>query len=298
MATIGLSKPYYAIYSNEGSTVTYSDGGLIGKATEMTLELEGAEANNLYADNGIAESDNQFAGGTLTLSTDALLPTPMLAILGLKQEAMDLEGVSTSTPQWIVYDDDQAIPYVGFGGIIKAQQSGKTKWIAIVFTKIQFSNPGISAVTQGETIEWQTKELTATVMRDDTVKHTWQMQSTPMDSEADAEAAIKDALGITNPNPTLGTLTVSSAAGSETGETEITVEPTITYGNHYVYQTGASVTLPKTYGEDVSTGGWVAWNGMDGIVATTGNEIGIVEADASNKAVAAGKTTVTANGGT
>ena len=40
MATIGLSKPYYAIYSNDGNTVTYSDGGLIGKATELTLELE------------------------------------------------------------------------------------------------------------------------------------------------------------------------------------------------------------------------------------------------------------------
>ena len=68
---------------------------------------------------------------------------------------------------------------MGFGGIIKAKQSGVTKWIAVVLTKIQFANPGINAVTQGETIEWQTKELTATVMRDDSTKHKWQMQSTP-----------------------------------------------------------------------------------------------------------------------
>ena len=296
MAKIGLSKPYYAIYSSTGSTVSYSDGGLIGKATELTLELEGADANILYADNGPAESDNQFAGGTLTLSTDDLLPEPMMAILGLKQEAMDLDGATTTSPQWIVYDDDQTIPYVGFGGIIKKQISNVTKWVAVVFKKVQFANPGIDAVTQGETIEWQTTELTANVMRDDTAKHAWQMQSTPMDTEADAEAAIKDALNITNPSPTLGTLTVSSAAGSATGETSITVTPTITYGNHYVYQTGASVTLPSTYGTDVSTG-WTAWNGMDDIAATTGNEIGIVEANAQNQAVAAGKTTVTANGG-
>lgn len=296
MAKIGLSKPYYAIYSSTGSTVSYSDGGLIGKATELTLELEGADANILYADNGPAESDNQFAGGTLTLSTDDLLPEPMMAILGLKQEAMDLDGATTTSPQWIVYDDDQTIPYVGFGGIIKKQISNVTKWVAVVFKKVQFANPGIDAVTQGETIEWQTTELTANVMRDDTAKHAWQMQSTPMDTEADAEAAIKDALNITNPSPTLGTLTVSSAAGSTTGETSITVTPAITYGNHYVYQTGASVTLPSTYGTDVSTG-WTAWNGMDDIAATTGNEIGIVEANAQNQAVAAGKTTVTANGG-
>lgn len=296
MAKIGLSKPYYAIYSSTGSTVSYSDGGLIGKATELTLELEGADANILYADNGPAESDNQFAGGTLTLSTDDLLPEPMMAILGLKQEAMDLDGATTTSPQWIVYDDDQTIPYVGFGGIIKKQISNVTKWVAVVFKKVQFANPGIDAVTQGETIEWQTTELTANVMRDDTAKHAWQMQSTPMDTEADAEAAIKDALNITNPSPTLGTLTVSSAAGSTTGETSITVTPAITYGNHYVYQTGASVTLPSTYGTDVSTG-WTAWNGMDDIAATTGNEIGIVEANAQNQAVATGKTTVTANGG-
>ena len=110
MATIGLSKPYYALYQESGGTVTYSGGGLIGKATEMSLELEGADANILYADNGPAESDNQFAGGTLTISTDDLLPEPMLAILGLVEEEMTLEEASTATPKWIVYNDDQASP--------------------------------------------------------------------------------------------------------------------------------------------------------------------------------------------
>lgn len=296
MAKIGLSKPYYAIYNNTGNNVTYTGGGLIGKATELNLELEGADANILYADNAAAESDNQFAGGTLTLSTDDLMPAPMLAILGLKQQAMDLDGASTASPQWLVYDDDQVIPYIGFGGIVKKQINNVTKWVAVVLTKVQFSNPGLDAVTQGETIEWQTTELTATVMRDDSAKHVWQMQSTPMDTEADAEAAIKKALNITDPNPTLGTLTVSSAAGSESGETKITVAPAITYGNHYVYKTDTAVTLPSSYGEDVSEG-WTAWNGMDDIAATSGNEIGIVEADAAGKAVAVGKTTVTVNGG-
>ena len=296
MATIGLSKPYYALYQESGGTVTYSGGGLIGKATEMSLELEGADANILYADNGPAESDNQFAGGTLTISTDDLLPEPMLAILGLVEEEMTLEEASTATPKWIVYNDDQAIPYVGFGGIIKAKQSGVTKWIAVVLTKIQFANPGINAVTQGETIEWQTKELTATVMRDDSTKHKWQMQSTPMDTEADAEAAIKKALNIANPKPALGALTVSSAAGSVAGKTKLTVPPPVTGGNHYGYKTGATVTLPAAYGEDVSSG-WTSWNGTDEITATTGQEIGVVEANAENQAVAAGKGTVAAKEG-
>ncbi len=72
MATIGLSKPYYAVYSNTGTTVSYANGGVMGKATEANIEVETTEDNNLYADNAIAETDRSFAGGTLTLSTDDL----------------------------------------------------------------------------------------------------------------------------------------------------------------------------------------------------------------------------------
>lgn len=295
MATIGLSKPYYAIYSVTGSAVSYSDGGLLGKAVELSMELEGADANILYANNGPVESANQFAGGTLTITTDDLLPEPTAAILGLTLQAIDNDEITTPTPKELVFGDSQVIPYVGFGVIVKKQQSNVTKWMGIVYPKVQFSNPGIEATTQGETIEWQTPELSATIMRDDTTAHNW-CRHALLDSEADAEAYVKGLLGIENPKPTLGTLTVSSAAGSASGQTEITVQPTITHGNHYVYQTGASVTLPTEYGADVSSG-WTAWNGTDEITATTGNEIGIVEANSSNKAVKAGKTTVTANGG-
>ena len=40
MATIGLSKPYYAVYSNTGTTVSYANGGVMGKATEANIEVE------------------------------------------------------------------------------------------------------------------------------------------------------------------------------------------------------------------------------------------------------------------
>lgn len=196
MATIGLSKPYYAIYDANDGSPKYTNGGLMGKATELSLELEGADANILYADNSPAESDNQFAGGTLNITTDDLLPEPMKAILGITEKTLDSGSSSSSSDKWLVYDDSQSIPYVGFGGIIKAKQGGTVKWIALVLTKVQFSNPGVSATTQGETIEWQTKSLSASVMRDDSTSHVWQMQSTPLATEAAAEAAIKKALGI------------------------------------------------------------------------------------------------------
>ena len=62
-----------------------------------------------------------------------------------------------------------------------------------------------------------------------------------------------------------------------------------------MYQVDASVTPPEA-GADVSE--MTAWDGVSDITATNGQEILIVEADADNKAVAAGQATVVANGGT
>ena len=294
MAGIGLSKPYYALYNWSGSGApTYTGGGKLGKATQLELTLTDSEGNVLYGDNGPAESDNQFAGGSLSVSTTDLLPAPMLGALGLKAERMQVEGLTTQNAQWIVYDDDQVVPYVGFGGIIKKQIDNVVKWVALVFLKLQYRNPGVTAVTQGENIEWQTSTLQAIVLRSDESKHRWQMMSTPLDTEEDAEAAVKSILGIKD-TPELGALTVTSEEGATAGTTAITVEPLIAYGNHYVYETGASVT-PPTAGEDVSD--MDPWDGASDITATNGQEILIVEADAENKAVAAGQATVVANGG-
>ena len=191
MATIGLSRPYYAKYTSNGSTVTYSDGALLGKAIELSMDLDSADSNILYADNGPAESDNQFAGGTLTIKTDDLLPEAAAGILGLSLQS------GSSTPQELVFGDTQEIPYVGFGAIIKKKQNGVIKWLGLVLPKIQFSNPGISAVTQGETIDWQTPELSATIMRDDTSAHTW-CRYALLENEEDAESYVMGLLNISS----------------------------------------------------------------------------------------------------
>lgn len=197
MAGIGLSKPYYAVYSNTGATVTYSEGGLMGKFTEFSLELEGGDANILYADNGPAESDMQFAGGTVSYTTDDLLPDIMESIFGLTKESITSEGITSETPSWLLFGDGQEIPYLGVGGIIKKKVGGATKWQAFILPKVQFANPGIEAVTQGESIEWSTPSISASVMRSDAADHRWFMLSSLLDSEADAETAIKEFLSIT-----------------------------------------------------------------------------------------------------
>ena len=142
MAIIGLSKPYYAIYSATGSAVSYASGGVLGKATEANIDIETSEDNNLYADNGIAETDRQFTGGTLTLSTDDLSQEVSKAILGLKEEALDtIEGITDEDVQELIYDDTQQTPYLGVGFIVKKVRGGVTMWRAVVLTKIMFLHP-------------------------------------------------------------------------------------------------------------------------------------------------------------
>lgn len=196
MAVIGVSKPKYAVYSNNGGMVTYSNGGTIGKATEVNIEIETSEDNNLYADNAIAETDRQFSGGTLTLSTDDLSPEISAALLGVtSQDLGTITGVTDTGVNELLYDDDQNTPYIGVGIIVKKKQGGVDKWRGIVLTKCMFTVPNDAATTQGETIEWQVRELTATIMRDDSAKHVWKREAT-FTTEEQAEAYINAKLSI------------------------------------------------------------------------------------------------------
>lgn len=90
--------------------------------------------------------------------------------------------------------------------------------------------------------------------------------------------------------PTLGTLTVQSAAGTDTGTTAITVTPTKEKStNVYKYKLGASAET-VTYGQNVKT--WSAWDGHSDINAAAGQKITVVEADSTFKAQSAGNATV------
>lgn len=192
MAMIGVSKPYVAVYSNTGSTVSYTGLTTLGKYTNLDLSLDDAGANDFYADNAIAESDNRaFAGGSLTITTSDLDPAALKTVLGLVEEAIAATvATTTPVPKWLVNGDGQQIPYVGIGGIVKMQINGEIKYQAIVLNKVLLRNPGLSIATQGETIEWQTPTIEGRVYRSDAADHRWRMVSTYLDSEADAIAAI------------------------------------------------------------------------------------------------------------
>ena len=99
-------------------------------------------------------------------------------------------------------------------------------------------------------------------------------------------------VAVVDSTPTLGTLTVTSEAGTAVGDTAITVTQSLGAGNSYKYK--VATTAPTvTYGQVLGSG-WTAWNGTDDITAATGKGITIAEVDGNNRAQAAGSATVTA----
>lgn len=89
----------------------------------------------------------------------------------------------------------------------------------------------------------------------------------------------------------LGSLTVSSAVGTASGDTKITITETKGSSNSYKYKIADAAT-EVTYGQNVKN--WTAWNGTADITAETGKVITVVECDAEYAAVKAGHATVTA----
>lgn len=81
----------------------------------------------------------------------------------------------------------------------------------------------------------------------------------------------------------LGSLTLTSVKGSESGKTAITVnEQLASINNTLKYKTGSSVTT-VTYGMDVKS--WTKWDGKTEITAAGGHHVTVVEADPNYKAV-------------
>jgi len=184
----GFSLPYVAKYGITEGAITYSDGMRLARGVEVQISPESTDDNNFYADNVLAESDSgRFTGGEVTLTVDGLLIAAERLVMGLPAAGQD---------GWTAYDDDQAAPNMGVGFIVRYMSDGVTTYVPIVLAKVKFNQFETNASTQEEEIDWQTTELTATIMRGEDAKHTWKWVGADETSEADAEAALKTKLSI------------------------------------------------------------------------------------------------------
>lgn len=193
----GYSNPFVALYSANGGTVTYSNGMPLARGVNVSLSSNSSEGVNFYANNVIAESaGGVFTGAELTLTVDGLKNSARKLIMGLPDPETITVGSNNSVEVYD-YDDRQDIPNVGIGMIIRYMENNVTTYAPLVFTKCAFSVDGLSANTQEDTIAFQTQELTATVMRDDSTNHRWRRVGADQTTEAAAEEIVKKLLNIT-----------------------------------------------------------------------------------------------------
>lgn len=184
----GFSLPYVALYEANGTTVTHSNGQRLARGVSVSIEAEAEDSNIFYADNISAESaPGIFTSGTATFTVDGLKLAAEQLIMGIPEA--DAQG-------FIHYGESLTIPYVSVGFICRYMEDGVTSYTPVILTKVRFVTPGIEAQTATETIEWQTQELQATLLRDDTANHDWKLVGGEEVSEAAAEAKIKAFLGI------------------------------------------------------------------------------------------------------
>ena len=194
MVTTGFSKPYVATYANAGQKVTYTGVSSLGRGVSLSLEIDTADDNNFYADNVVAETETaQFTSGSATITVDGLDSDAATMIFGLP--AAENVQVSGEQVPFQGYGEMNP-PFVGFGCVRRTMMNGATKYWPLILPKIKFGIPSEEMATQEDTIDWQTQELTATVLRDDTAAANWKYISEEgMETEAEAETAIKAFLG-------------------------------------------------------------------------------------------------------
>lgn len=184
----GYSLPWVAKYAANEGVITFSDAMRLARGVGVTVSPEGSEDNNFYADNVLAESDSgRFTGGTTTLVVDGLLIAAERFIMGLPDA--DQDG-------WTHYGDDQVIPYIAIGFIVKYMSDGITTYVPYVLVKNKFKPIEIEANTQEAEIDWQTTSLEAVTMRSDDSNHNWKYVGEDFSTEEEAEAALKTKLGV------------------------------------------------------------------------------------------------------
>ncbi len=193
----GFSKPYVALYGNSTGTVSYTEGIELARGVEVSIEPEVGDSNPFYANNVEAENvPGTFTGGTVTLTVDGLKTEAEKLIYGLPEPETLSYGESKNA-QITAYGDNMKIPYVGIGFIIRYMSDGVESFAPMILTKARFQTSSTSAATQEESIEWQTQELIADLMRDDSTNHSWKKVADDVNSEAEAEEILKAMLNIT-----------------------------------------------------------------------------------------------------
>lgn len=286
MAIKGLTNPVFGEYNYNGNEVTYTNGFISGAAIEYGVEIETSDNNPLYGDDKIIENDyGTFNSGTLTLNVSDLDQYTSKRLLGLKEVSVII-GETPVTE--LVSDDNSSAAPKGFGIIETHQINDVNKYRAVILCKIAMSIPAEAATTKGESIEWQTKEIEGTITRSDqdsgNYNYPWKREAW-FDTHDAALEYLKTVLNV------LEEVTATSASGSESGQTNITITNPVA-GSTYKYSTDGPVA---TYKQDLS--GWTDIPEGGAVTVANGTTVYIAQDDSTGKAIGAGSVVAVTNEG-
>lgn len=151
MARIGLNNFLYSkLDENEKVTTPKSFGKAID--CKVSLELNSAE---LYAEDGLAESDYSFKKGSVAITIDDDDDTTFADILG---HEISSDGI-------LVRNEADTPPYVSMGRILTKVKNGTRKYKVEILDKVKFKDSMPDEKTLGENLEFSTPSIEGEVSK-------------------------------------------------------------------------------------------------------------------------------------
>ena len=229
MAYIGLKHPVFAPIATEpaNSLPTYGTGLVVGMAIAADVSIELSDAK-LAADDTIAEIENGFVSGTISMNVDDLSDAALKAWLGEQEATL---GGEATLREAATYDS----PEGGFGYYRVRKKAGVRSYRAFWYHKTKWGMPGENAATKPDgSIEWQTPTIEGQIMTALDSAASWRDQAT-FTSEADAIAWLDGLAGV----PTVESTGLS---GLELVGTGGTLSPAFDAGVRYYAFAGVTAT--------------------------------------------------------
>jgi phi13 family phage major tail protein len=149
MAKIGLKNFRYSKLDADENVTTPAT---LGKAVDCKVSIEKNSAE-LYADDGLAESDYSFKKGTVDLTVDE----------DADETFADLLGHEIGEDGEVVRNADDVAPYVALGRILTKQVNGVKSYKVEFLCKAQFNEPNADEKTKGESLEFGTSAISGTI---------------------------------------------------------------------------------------------------------------------------------------
>ncbi len=155
MPNIGLRNAKYnqIDYStNKYKALTNSTVPVLGKMIDAKL-TENRSDVSLFADDGLAEYDNTFTGGSIALTLSDVDDATYA----------EVKGCTISNSE-ITENEEDTSPEIGYGHIVTKMVNSVKKYKVEFLPRIRVTKITADAKTKGETIEFNTVSLEGKVM--------------------------------------------------------------------------------------------------------------------------------------